>query len=114
MLQVKYETTPRPMGTAGEERQTIPGQAMGVPIVSRQYRYIEPITPAPGDLPFPSDGIMVSANADVTLTLADDPEGTPILLHLLVGVQYDLAVAKVTVVSTGVAYALYHRKPAAP
>ncbi len=48
------------------------------------------------------------------LTLADDPAATPILLPLLAGVQYDLAIAKVTIVSTGVAYALYHRKPAAP
>jgi hypothetical protein len=113
-MYLKYETAPTPMGTAGEERNTAPAQAMGVPLTSRQYRYLAPIVPAPGDLTFPADGIMVTVNANVTLTLADDPDGTPILLPLLAGVQYDLAIAKVTIVSAGTAYALYHRKPAAP
>ncbi len=125
---VKYESIPNPMGGGGEERATVPGNAMGVPIFSRQYRHLAAITPQPDATPgptdhgapldFPSDGIMVSANCNVTCVLADsyaeDPLATPILLPLLAGVQYDLAIARVTVVSTGTAYALYHRKPSAP
>lgn len=95
----------------GEESHIWPGTPAGIPFVTRQYRYAVAITPAPGALANPTDGIMVSANANVTFTSADDPDAAPMTLALVAGVQYDLSVAKVTVVSAGTAVALYHRKP---
>lgn len=110
-MHVKYEVAQTPMG-AGEERQFLPGSQLGVPLFSRQYRYAVAITPSATPFTTAADGIMVSANANVTFTLADDPAATAVTLALLAGVQYDLAVAKVTTVSAGTAIALYHRKPA--
>lgn len=110
-MDVRFDTNHR-APASGEEAHTIPGTKRGVPLVSRQFRFIVAIVPDPGLLTNgDTDGLMVTANANVTLTSADDPAATPFVVALLAGVQYDLSVAKVTAVSAGTAYALYHRKP---
>lgn len=79
---VRYDATHEPPA-AGEERHTLPGTPAGVPLFSRQYRYMVAITP--GSTVLAADGIMVTADANVTLTSADDPEATPMLVPLKAG-----------------------------
>lgn len=98
--------------SAKGELDTVPGTERGFPIFTRRYSYVVAITPAGTVLPEGHcDGLMVSANANVTMTSPDAPEATPFVLALIAGTQYDIGAAKVTAVSAGTAYALYHRKP---
>lgn len=111
--QIRYDETP-PARADREESALWPGQKMGVPLVSEQYRHIEAIAPSGALLAQPTDGVMLSAAGNVTATSVDDPTATPFVLALLAGVVYPFALAKVTVVSAGTLFALHHRKPSEP
>lgn len=112
-MQQRYDETP--VARADREESALwPAQKMGVPLVSGQYRHIEPIVPGASALAQPTDGIMLSAAGNVTATSVDDPGAAPFTLALLAGVVYPFALAKVTAVSAGTLFALHHRKPSEP
>lgn len=104
-----------PGSALGKPRPTSTGTAhateMGVLMVSAQYRHIEPITPSGTAQPHTIDAITVSVDSNVTLVTADDPAAAAVLIPMKAGTIYPIACSKVTIVSTGTAFALFHRKP---
>lgn len=95
------------------EQAVIPGTDDGIPWVTSQYRFIVAVTPhLTNSLPSGScDAIMVSQDATVTCVGSDDAAATPVALPLITGRIHELGLIRVTAVSAGTAYALYHRKP---
>lgn len=86
-----------------------------MPISADFYRYLgEParrgvaITADAGDIAnAPSRALFVSADANVTLVLADDPTASPVLYALKGGQVYPFAVRRMTALSAGTVIALF-------
>ena len=78
--------------------------------VTQSYSHGAAITPSASAITGgPCDAIFVSASASVTLTLADD--SASIAIAMVPGYIYPVRASIVSVVSSGTAYALWHRAP---